>query len=407
MGNSLENEITKGKPQLNIILDKYDYFPGEELKGKLRLQSYNLLNKGLFIYQLFSEEYYSYKDKDKGNSLVEENKINSIILQSLIYPNLIDFSLTKGINIPFSINLPNNMIPSFEYNRKKEIIYNRNYLRVKVEELNLISQKYFIIKKPLKLLKELSFSANKNESFLGIFKKGNILLKASYEKSCFEFFDKIPIEIIIINDSNKNIDIIKINIQFIRNIKFKNAKDGEPKDMLFNDILSNSEISINKELEKNGKELKYNADINIEEPESIFNTHKIEIVNFFHFNIKTKYDLIKLIPDINSNLFVCEYKIKIECIYKSILKNENICIYMPVSVCHENNIVLKGNESDNNPLNKEEISKIEINREKNIKEIRNEKDENGYKEPNIYTNNKDYDSYTPTNGALLPKIEYK
>ena len=403
MGNSSDIEITEGEPKLNIILDKYDFFPGEELKGKLRLQSYNLLKKGLFFYQLFNNEHYSYKNKD--NSLVEENKINSIIIQSLTFPELIDYSLTRGINIPFSINLPIDMIPSFEYSRKKEMLYNRNYIRVKVEEFKLIAQKFIIIKKPFKLLKELSFSASKNENILGIFNKGNIFLKASYERSCYEFFGKIPIEIIIINDSNKNIDIIKINIQFIRNIKFKNAKDGEPKDILFNDILSNSEISINKELEKNGKELKFNADINIEEPESIFNTHKIEIVNFLHFNIKTKYDLIKLIPDINSNLFVCKYKIKIECIYKSILKNENICIYMPVSVCHENNIVLKDNESDNNPPNKEEILKIEINREKNIKEIRNEKDENGYKEPNIYTNNKDYDSYTPTNGALLPKIE--
>ena len=403
MGNSSDIEITEGEPKLNIILDKYDFFPGEELKGKLRLQSYNLLKKGLFFYQLFNNEHYSYKNKD--NSLVEENKINSIIIQSLTFPELIDYSLTKGIDIPFSINLPIDMIPSFEYSRKKEIIYNRNYLRVKVEELKLISQKFIIIKKPFKLLKELSFSASKNENILGIFNKGNIFLKASYERSCYEFFGKIPIEIIIINDSSKNIDIIKIHTQFLRNIKFKNLKDGDAKDMIFNDILSNSEISINKQLEKNGKELKYNIDINIEEPECIFNTHKIEAFHFNYFDIKSKYDLIKLIPDINTNLFVCEYKIKIECIYKSILKNENICIYMPVSICHEKNIVLKDNKSDNNPPIKEEISKIEITREKNIKEIRNKKDENGYKEPNIYTNNKDYDSYTPTNGALFPKIE--
>ena len=407
MGTESTNVITKGEPSLIIILDKYDYFPGEEFKGILRLQSYNFLKKGLFFYQIFSNEYYSYKDKDKGYSLLEENKINSIIIQSLTYPELIDYSLTKGIDIPFLINLPNDMIPSFEYSRKKGIIYNKYYLKVKVVELNLISQIFIIIKKPFKLLKELSFSANKNENFLGIFNKGNLFLKASYKKSCYEFFEKIPIEIIIINYSNKNIDIIKINIQFIRNIKFKNVKDGDSKDMIFNDILSNSEISINKELEKNGKELKYNIDINIEEPESIFNTHKIEAVDFRYFDIKTKYDLIKLIPDINSNLFMCEYKIKIECIYKSILKYENLCIYMPVSVCHKNNIVLKYNKNDNIPPNKEELSKIEINREKNIKEIRNEKDENGYKEPNIYTNYKHQNPYTPTNGALLPKIEYK
>lgn len=400
MGNSTNYEVTEGEPELKIILDKYDYFPGEELKGKLSLQSYNLLKNGLFLFQLFNKEHYSYKNKQ--NSLVEENKINSIIIQSLTYPELIDYSLKNGIYIPFSISIPNSMISSFEYSKRKSMIYNRNYIRVKVEEFKLISQEFIIIKKPFKLLKELSFSVNKSENFLGIFNKGNLLLKANYIRNCFQFFDKIPIEIIIINDSSKDFDIIKLNIQFLRNIKLKNDKDENNKDIIFNDLLSNSEISINKQLEKNGKELKYNADINIEEPESLFNTHILEDVYFNYFNIKSKSDLIKLIPDINSNLFICEYQIKIECIYKSNLKNENICLYMPVSLYHENNIVLKDKKNDNNPPIKEEISKFEINKEKNIKEISNENED---KEPNIYTNNKYYDSFTPTNGALLSKIE--
>ena len=403
MGNSTDYEVTEGEPKLNIILNKYDYFPGEELKGKLRLQSYNLLKNGLFFFQLFNKEHYSYKNKQ--NSLVEENKINSIIIQSLTYPELIDYSLKNGIYIPFSISIPNDMISSFEYSKRKEMIYNRNYIRVKVEEFKLISQEFIIIKKPFKLLKELSFSANKSENFLGIFNKGNLLLKANYIRNCYQFFDKIPIEVFIINDSSKDFDIIKLNIQFLRNIKFKSDKEENNKDTKFNDILSNYEISINKQLEKNGKELKYNIDINVEEPESIFNTHILEDAYFNYLNIKSKSDLIKLIPDINSTLFDCEYQIKIECIYKSYLKIENICLYMPVSLCHENNIDLKDKKNDNNPPIKEEITKIEINKEKNIKGTSNENDENEYKEPNIYTNNKDYNSYTPTNGALLPKIE--
>ena len=370
-----------------------------------------MLKSGLILYQLFNREYYLYKNKD--NSLVTENKINSIIIQSLTYPELTDYSLSKGINIPFSINLPDDMLPSFEYSIKKATAYNRNYLRIKVKEFSLISQTSIIIKKPFKLLKELSFSVNKNENFLGFFNKGNLLLKANIEKNCIEFFEKIPIEIIIINDTNKNIDVIKLKVQLLRNINFKNAKDREPKDMMIiNDILYNSEMSIDKQIEKNGKELKYKVDINFEEPESLFNTYIIEPVHLNYLDIKTKSDLIKLIPDINGDLFACQYQIKIECIYKSILKNENIYMDIPISVCHKNNIIkekidsfdLKDNKKNNtinSPQNNEEV-KNKLIKEKYIKEIKNGKDE---KEPNLYVNNNDYELYTPTNAGILPKVE--
>ena len=409
MGQSLNYKVVNGEPELNIFLEKNDFFPGEIIKGILKLKSANLLKKGIINYQLLNQEYYSYKDKQ--NKIIEEKRLNSILLNSLIYPEIIDFSLIYGIDIPFEINLPNEIFPNFEYYISKAIGNIRNIIVIDIPELDLVKQKIIIIKNLFKLLKSpLSYNNFQYKNLLGIFYKGNILLKATYNKNCYKFFNKIPVEISITNNTNNNLEIYKINLQFLRKIIFKNSNCID-KTNEFNDILFNNEMSVDKILDKNNNTLILNVDINIEEPESLFNKYKFDPVNYNYYNINDKSNLIKLIPDINSNLFDCKYQIKIECIYKSMIKNEKIYLYMPVSVSHEdenkdnskkiqyNN--LKDNKN-NTKTKKEKFSKIKeeekINEEnkENLKNKENKKN----KEPNLYTNYGNDDWNTPTNDEI-------
>lgn len=415
MGATLNQEVLNGNPIINIILEKNNFFPGEIIEGYIFLVSGNLLKKGIINYSIINQEYYSFKDNNNNqkNSYLEEKQTNKLFMASLTYTQLIDFSLSKGKKIPFSILLPKNMLPNFEYSLPKVNGYIRNFLVIEIPEFNLIKKSFIIIKKKFNFLKSLlSFNINQNLNIFGFINRESISFKASYKKNCYTFFEKIPIEIEIDNNNN-NIDIIKIIIKLLRKIIFKNKKKekNNKKDFEYIDILFNNVINIDKRLNKNNKNIKINADIDFEEPESLFNKYKIGPDDFFFKYIKDKSNFIKLIPDLDSNLIQCEYKIKIEFNYKSWLKTEEIYIYMPLSINHEYILEKKINKKNilNNNENlcdfkkeeKEELKGVNENNKKNKIENNNEEKE-GNKELNIYTNFGNDFWNTNTNEGIMP-----
>ena len=112
---------------------------------------------------------------------------------------------------------------------------------------------------------------------------------------------------------------------------------------------------------------------------------------------------MKLIPDVDSNLIKCEYKIIIIITYSSSFKKGDVCLEMPIYVYHEENKInfeinkesnLNNKKTDiliNNDKEKEEI-KYEIQNEKKKKNV-------NIKEPHIFTNYGDDYWNTPTNGV--------
>ena len=418
MGASLEYKVKNGEPEINIILDKNDYFPKEIIKGYIFLKSGNLLKKGIINYNVYNEQYYSYKDNYKKE--VNKTKYNSLISKSLTYSQIIDYSLSNGINIPFQIKLPTDIYPSFEYSLMAFNGHIRNYIQIEIPEFNLKQQKFIIIKKPFNLMKSLlSFNINKDLNLFGILNKGHLSLNASYKANCHSFFDKIPIEINVDNNSNSKVEIKKIDIHLERIITFKNIDDNI--NYKRNDILYNNDINIDKTLDNNNRKIKINIEINIEEPESIFNKYQIDLSIFNYMYIQDKSNLIKLIPNIDTELLKCEYFIKINLIFKSLLKTENICLDMPFSLFHQDTIIdLEKNKEnilnniDIQKINENEFDKSNIRKNNNIiKQINKNKigktqhlnNKKNTKEPHLYTNNGNDDWNTPTNGALVPIVE--
>ena len=216
-------ETDYGMPEMNIKLKNFIYFPGEIIKGNIFLKSGNFLEKGEIIYSIYGEE----KLKESNN--IECNNSANIYYSSLQYPGLINYSLIKGIQIPFEINLPTYVIPSFEYslysnNRYDRYGYIKYYLKIEIPELDLICKQFIVIRKAItKLNTPLKFGNEKDEKLFGLFKKVRPLLIVSYDKNHYYFNEEIGLRICF-NNNNSTFNIKYIQIKLIRNIVFKLKK---------------------------------------------------------------------------------------------------------------------------------------------------------------------------------------
>ena len=398
MGQSTSYKEHFGEPKISLILEKNHFFTGEIINGSIFIKSGNFLKKGIINYKLFNKEMYSYKDKQINT---ESNKENLIFEKSLVYRQLIDYSLTREKKIPFKLLIPKNILSNFEYFLgKNKHGFLRNFLQVDIPEIDLKIQKFIIIMKPFNLLElSLSFNAVQYLNLLGIINKGNLSLSASYKKNCFRFFEKIPIEINIENNSNSSIDILKIDVKLLRDIIFKSQ--NEDKDLNFKDILYEEILTIDRTLENENKNFKVNTELTLEEPESLFNKYIIDSIYYNNLYIRDKSNFIKLIPDIDSKLIKCRYIITIECIFKYFLKIESFSLNMPVYVYHY------AQDISDDENNKEKILNSNVKSEK--KEDKTEKENKlskhieKIKELSIYTNLGNDDWNTPTKEGINSK----
>ena len=218
---SVDEIIDHGKPEMHINLKNNIYFPGEIIRGKIFLKSGNFFKKGIIIYEIYGQEQIK---ENKYN--MEFNNSTKIFYSSLEYPGLINYSLSSGIQIPFEINLPSYILPSFEFsqyymNNKNSYGYIKNFIQIEIPELNLIKQKFIIFRRPLlKLNSPPTYQAERNEKLFGIFNKGCPILITSYNKNYYHFNEIIPLKITL-NNNNSKLDINNINIKLISNVVFK------------------------------------------------------------------------------------------------------------------------------------------------------------------------------------------
>ena len=413
-----------GKPEMSIYLENNIYFPGEVIKGKLFLKSGNFLKKAIIIYEMYGKE----KIKEENKYNIEYNNSTKIYYSSLEYPGLINYSILSGIKIPFEINLPSYILPSFEFSQnfninKNNYGYIKNFIQIEIPELNLIRQKFIIIRRPLtKLNTPLSFQAERNEKILGIFNKGCPILRTSFDKNYYFFNEEVPLKIKLNNNNSKFI-IKNINIKLIRNVVFKLKENNDNDNMKIDDVIYSDEL-FNKDINLKAK-INNNEDINIEEkikieePENIFNKHTIDYLSLC---LRDKSSIILFLPSFDSSLFKCEYIISIEGIYDSILPISNLIIKMPISVYHNKEERIDENNEFNllNSINENDNFYQEINNDKNEiipkpgynkegkklindnldKNINNEIKE----EVKTYRNDEEKEWNNITNGQIIPKL---
>ena len=376
--NGIFRKVDYGKPEMKIDLKNNIFFPGEIIKGHIYLKSGNFLNKGIIIYTIYGQEKITRNNKYK----IECNNSTKIFYSSLQYPGLIKYSILKGISIPFQIDLPSYILPSFEFsvitNNNNNYGYIKNFLQIEIPELNLMKQKFIIIRRPMiKFNSPLTFQSERNEKIFGLFNKGSPILKTSFDKNFYFFNEEINLKINF-NNNNSKFNIKFIRIKLIRNVVFKlkeNNDDSKINDLIFSDELFCKSININEKIDINdrNKDIIFEEKIKIKESENVFNKHSVD---YLTLGLKDKSNLILFLPSFDSSLFKCEYIINIEGIYDTLFPIDNLIINMPISVYHK----IEGNNKNNefNLFN----SNIDINEEndennKNEEEDKNNENEDG------------------------------
>ena len=127
-------------------------------------------------------------------------------------------------------------------------------------------------------------------------------------------------------------------------------------------------------------------------------------MNYLNLGLNDKSNLILFLPSFDSSLFKCEYFIKIEGIYNTILPIQNLIINMPISVYHKRKgdeySLLNSKEDMNLNENKKDelIDKSKLNKEENM-----EKKDEREKEVRTYRNDEEKEWNNITNGQIIPE----
>ena len=330
MGSTQTTPFSSG-PQLQILLEKNTFFPGECIRGCLQLKSSKPLKFGQILYQVKQTEYWNVrKTQTKNINKTNQNPITNLLLN---YPNLKNISLSNGVSIPFSIQLPSYVIPSLEYSLVDRQAFIRNELHVRIEELNAFACVYIVIKKPAMILNSpLTINSTSNTKILGIgfLDQGSVILEGVYPTNNFAFFSCIPLQITLKSSSSK-IKVKTLKVKMLRRVKFLDHVK-EDKNLIWEEEIFSTAQGIT------SKDTTYNFNIQVIEPENIFNRYAIGNTGM---NITDKRQIITFLPSVTSGMISCEYFIHAEAEYDSFIPMfKNPVLEMPLSITHQSNETL-------------------------------------------------------------------
>ena len=350
-------EEQKGIYAMNVNLNKVNYYPGETIKGEIKLYlKYNsqnvpqILTNPKVSYLLYHREYWQNHEIFPSNSKMPNstNKIDSpnpisdegtfsddskhyeeeiLFSKNEIYSNLLNNNIQNGISIPFQILIPQNAKPSLEFIHTAKIYaYSRTYLNIELPEYgNQAKLLIFIQKFPKPLKSELTIIKSVIKKKLGFFGAGNnVNFQGSYPKNAYGFNEVCPINIKLDTfGSKENINsisvILKRRISFLQNGVKALFKINEYTDDLWHNSMNSFESSQD-----------FHFNIPLIENNKIFMQRKSL---FIDINSISKQNLICLLPSYEGQFIKCEYFIQVKVAFDSLLIKDPEFI-MPLDVGH-------------------------------------------------------------------------
>ena len=431
---------TKNSINMKVNLFKVNFFPGEILKGEIKLNGdidnpnvQKTLKNLTVIYSLIHREYWQNHENlsesmniiNEPNQVSDEGKLADdikhtkeeiIFSKKEVYNNL-KSDYQKEITIPFKIPIPQNSRASIEFlHTAKTYAYSRTYLNIhlpeKGNEGNIL---IFILRSPVPIKSDLSITksfAKKKLGFIGA--ANNVNLKFSYEKNYYGFNEACLVNLKVDAAGSKE-NIKSLAVVLKRKINFL-INGSKP-------LIKSNEFT--EDLWKNTMENFDSQDINfriclIESPKVNNNRKSI----FVDFNSVSNSNLICLLPSYEGKFVKCEYYLKVKISFDSmlikdpefnmpldlghtnspflqtfvfdinkILFNYNSCTSIPLMIPDSDN---KDGNKGNNLNIKENIQKVFgtakqniINKSENLKKI--------FGNVNINNNNKINEKPTPEN----------
>ena len=400
--------------KVNIILDKIEYYPGDYLTGKVKIEpdtktSIKDVEMSLFLI----EDWNHLRFDNKYDTCNNTQAISVFFLRIHLFldkePNDIIELEKKEYIFPFEEKLPDYLLPSLEFPQNKFRAFLRYTLTARVLFTTDKTASSTIFVKINSIPQKDNDIAPKCSIFNN--KKGQTDLKVTYFTKNYKISDKIPVQIEIDNTKSK-MKVTECKLKINRKILFRDKNDFSVKFSLIDKVIKNVyKLNIKKEK----KTLNYDIDL--------------KTINYKDFNYDGFTNPFKdknleykdLIPSLDGNIIICEYNIEVMLKFDNKIKiTERPKVEIPIFIVHklsDNHIIEAKNEferkknKDNNKMHKNSFDGFEIiyykNDEKNdVKNgniINNNIIENKKKEEKINENKKEDVIPNNMNNPINPK----
>ena len=306
--------------EMNIILKKYVLIPATKIEGEIQLTPKKDIqlekNEHKIIFKITQFEMFNYDSETFGGNKEEKSKDkDEIIIQKTIYHYFPGNSLKKGgeTKIDFNFYLPGaekeNFYPTFEFKEKNYLLHIRHLLTIEIPSLETSNSIGLIIGKLPK--RQFEYDEN-NFSIVNELTKDNerITYKLRIQKASCPLDGEIPIKLDIDSNGLKNLEINSIKISLERLLKIKwqlTSKNEQIQKPVWGIEYKKEEIK-----EKKNETIKIKRDAPIfkegyEDDVCIKRFIKFD-ENFLGYDNERK----ELTPSVNTDLFLCEYKICIK-----------------------------------------------------------------------------------------------
>ncbi len=378
MGNDYDFEHTykynfESQISMTINLPKTCYCNGEFITGNLYLKTKPYMQERILISpkatvalkQLYNV---NHQESDFDLSTQKENSNTSLEKEINLFAyeiNLSNFqgaNLLQGVNIPFSLKIPENSFPSciFDQNTYIRHFLIFNFISIKAKKTAIIiikNHKYYsesnkLFKTPAICTEEI------NKHQYGIFNKGSFTASIKLAKNSFRYDETIPF-LVEIDCSKLSIGVKSIIVSLnVSQIIKDDLNKSEIKSKKIKEI-----VSKNIELTKGDK--KYIIDDIIKMPSTSDNPKIMyQQLDSDKRKFSEKFKNILLLPTLQSDILNCEYSIKVLFEMDSYFST-NESLEMPIEL-YENEIIVEKNEDIDLPDYDELIRSQNIKQQNNI-----------------------------------------
>jgi hypothetical protein len=314
---------------IKIQPEKLEYFPNEILKGVIKIYPKSPTKIKDIEMSFMINEDWKYDDSEgncQNNNNINIFSFNIGVCSFLQKPEntLIDLEKEKEYCFPFEKQLPDYLLPSFEFVGKYCKAFLRYIFRAKVitennpEFCNMFLNIQAIPKENVK--DDLNIKSSLRVKKWGLFNKGNTDLKVNYITKNYKITDTIPLEVEIDN-TNSKMKVVKTKIYLYRKVTLKNK--------LFVDYYSLNE----KITEKKNKIL-----VNKKEKKKFNFVLDLNTIKYDNMNIKDfpyhKKQIKDLLPSLDGNIITCEYSLLVKIKYEHKIE-DTPQISLPIYIVHK------------------------------------------------------------------------
>ena len=354
-----------------ITTTKIDYFKDDDIEGKIVLQNQIPIVLSDIYLNLYLLEGWTYQESQ--NQLYSDLNRQPLLCVKVGIGKILNINselinLSTGVfNFPFKFRLPNYLQPCFEYPLKNR----RGYLRYSLEAKFVSpytqgsTSIYLTIKaRPNVFNSPLSYSSVMNVHKWGLIDQGTTQLKVSYLTNNYKMKDSIPLNVEI-NNMRGKLKVTTLEVNLIRKVVFKN-KNTDKIQYKTEDIITKKE---------------FNVDV---KPK---NQHSMNILipiedkyknRFDYSNVQNPYpnivDIEYCMPSTDGAIIKCEYSISVTLFFDSFVTSGYLPkVILPISLTHQTIDEFRLEKQEDEDLKTAiEISKLEIKKDINYEDNKND-----------------------------------